>query len=56
METQLAETPSFPSATLDALPPAEIARKAAAVGEAKVAMATGLSSMPATSSARSARC
>ena len=37
METQLAEPP-FPSAGLDALPPADIARKAAAVGEAKVAM------------------
>jgi formate transporter len=37
MDTQLAEPP-FPSAGLDALPPADIARKAAAVGEAKVAM------------------
>ena len=37
METQLAEPP-FPSAGLDALPPADIARKAAAVGEAKVGM------------------
>jgi formate transporter len=37
METQLAE-PTFPSAGLDALPPADIARKAAAVGEAKVDM------------------
>jgi formate/nitrite transporter len=38
MKTQLAEPPSFPSAALDALPPADIAHKAAAVGEAKVAM------------------
>lgn len=37
METQHAEQP-FPAAGLDALPPADVARKAAAVGEAKVAM------------------
>ena len=39
LEAQHPQSP-FPSTGLDALPPADVARKAAAVGEAKVAMPT----------------